>query len=251
MALSRIGILVSLSLFSSLHSLAQVSFYNRHYYEIKDTKTYKPYFYATLKEDSSERVKEFFKMDSTLAMRRVDVLDEKQEAISTKWTYFEAEGWVSRETGKTYLPKDSTHHTYFYPNGMVKEIKLIVNNYIISHKYFDESSQERSVTITDPEPEGGMFMWYEYLKKNLAFPKKRLKDGTTGTVRIWLEMEENGKITVVEVMNPEQIHADFQKEALRVVNGFVAKPWTPRTENGTPQKSFMILPIAFKLEDGW
>lgn len=250
MALSRIGIIVSLSLFSSLHSLAQVSFYSRHYNEIKDTKTYKPYFFAMLKENSSERVKEFFKMDSTLAMRRVDVLDEKQEAISTKWTYFEAEGWVSRETDKTYLPKDSTVHTYFYPNGVVKETKLIINNYIISHKYFDEAGEERSVTTTEAEPEGGMYMWYEYLRRNLKYPEKRLKDGTAGTIRIWLEMEENGKITVVEVMNPEQVHADFQKEALRVVNGFVAKPWTPRMENGIPQKSTFILPIMFKLEDG-
>jgi TonB family protein len=247
----RIGIITCLLVFYSSISYAQVSFYNKYFYEIKDTATYEPHFFATVAEDSTQLVKEFFKMDSTIAMRRVDILGEKKESLSTKWIYFDAAGWVSRETDKTYLPRDSTRHTYFYPNGTIKETRLIVNNYTISQTYFDESGQERSVTITDAEPQGGIEAWYEYLRRNLRYPETLLGDDLAGTVRIALELDSSGNVFLFEVMNPENVHPEFQKEALRVVNSFVAKPWQPRMENGIPTEASFVLPIVFKIADDY
>lgn len=247
----RIGIITCLLVFCSSISYAQVSFYNKYYYEIKDTTKVEPYFFATFAEDSTQLVKEFFKMDSTIAMRRVDILGEKKESLSTKWIYFDAAGWVSRETDKTYLPRDSTRHTYFYPSGTVKETRLIVNNYTISQKYFDESGQERSVTITDAEPQGGIEAWYEYLRRNLRYPETLLGEDLAGTVRIALELDSSGNVFLFEVMNPENVHPEFQKEALRVVKSFVAKPWQPRRENATPTEASFVLPIVFKIADDY
>jgi TonB family protein len=240
-----------ISLFIGIPSFSQVQFLNKYYYEIKDTTKVKPYFFATLTEEKNQLVKEFFKMDSTIAMRRVDVLDEKRESISTQWTYFEAEGWVSRETNKTYQPKDSTVHTYFFPNGAVKETKLIVNNYIISQKHFDESGQERAVTISDAEPQGGIDAWYQYLRRNLRYPETLLVEELGGTVRIALELDNTGNVFLFEVMNPENVHPEFQKEALRVVKSFVAKPWQPRMENGIPTEASFVLPIVFKIAEDY
>jgi hypothetical protein len=62
----------------SLSSQAQTQLFNKYYYEIRNTTKVKPFFFATITEDSSRIVKEFFKMDSTIAMKRVDILDKKR-----------------------------------------------------------------------------------------------------------------------------------------------------------------------------
>jgi TonB family protein len=134
---------------------------------------------------------------------------------------------------------------------MVKETKLIVNKYIISHKYFDDAGQERTVTISDAEPQGGIEVWYEHLRRNLRYPETLLGEDLAGTVRIALELDSAGNVFLFEVMNPEEVHPEFQKEALRVVKSFVAKPWQARMENGIPTDASFVLPIVFKIAEDY
>ena len=96
---------------------------------------------------------------------------------------------------------------------------------------------------TMPEFPGGIPAMNDFLKKNLHYPSQALENQIEGTVFITFTIEENGKITSVNVMRG--VDGGFDDEALRAIQSM--PDWRPGYKNGKPVRVQINLPIKFQL----
>lgn len=108
-----------------------------------------------------------------------------------------------------------------------------------------EEVAEEIFTIVEeqPQPQGGINAFYEYVKKNLNYPAQARRMGIEGKVYVQFVVDKDGKITDVTAV--KGIGAGCDEEAVQVVQN--APPWNPGKQRGRPVKVRMILPITFKL----
>jgi TonB family protein len=96
---------------------------------------------------------------------------------------------------------------------------------------------------TMPEFPGGIPAMNDFLKKKLHYPSLALENQIEGTVFITFTIEENGKITSVNVMRG--VDGGFDDEALRAIQSM--PDWRPGYKNGKPVRVQINLPIKFQL----
>ncbi len=96
---------------------------------------------------------------------------------------------------------------------------------------------------TMPEFPGGIPAMNDFLKKNLHYPSQALENQIEGTVFITFTIEENGKITSVNIM--KGLDGGFDDEALHAVHSM--PDWKPGYKSGKPVRVQIILPIRFQL----
>ena len=96
---------------------------------------------------------------------------------------------------------------------------------------------------TMPEFPGGIPAMNDFLKKNLHYPSLAMENQIEGTVFITFTIEENGKITSVNVMRG--VDGGFDDEALRAIHSM--PDWRPGYKNGKPVRVQINLPIKFQL----
>lgn len=96
----------------------------------------------------------------------------------------------------------------------------------------------------DPAPAGGMQSFYEYLSKNLNYPKKAIRNGTEGKVYIQFIVNTDGSLTDLKVL--KGISPECDQEALRVLSN--APKWKPGKQRGRPVRVRMSMPIVFNLQ---
>ncbi|MDH5599322.1 MAG: energy transducer TonB [Cyclobacteriaceae bacterium] len=108
-----------------------------------------------------------------------------------------------------------------------------------------EVAEPGPVTFAEkmPEPIGGFKAFYEYVKKNLKYPRTAKSIGVEGKVFVKFVVDKDGQIIDVEVM--KGIGAGCDEEAERVVSE--APKWNPGKQRGVPVKVIKVLPITFKL----
>lgn len=102
------------------------------------------------------------------------------------------------------------------------------------------------VVEQQPNPEGGMSGWNQYLAKNLRYPLVARQRGVEGTVILVFEIHTDGSIHNVEVLRG--IGGGADEEAVRVVSN--GPKWEPGRQRGRAVKTRMRLPIRFKLDKG-
>ena len=100
-------------------------------------------------------------------------------------------------------------------------------------------------TIVEKMPEftGGSEELYEYLAKNIIYPKKAKKKKIEGTVYVTFVVNEMGKIENCRILRGIGYGCD--DEALRVVKAMPA--WTPGMQRGKPVKVQFNMPLKFVL----
>jgi len=96
---------------------------------------------------------------------------------------------------------------------------------------------------TMPEFPGGIPAMNDFLKKKLHYPSLAMENQIEGTVFITFTIEENGKITSVNVMRG--VVGGFDDEALRAIHSM--PDWRPGYKNGKPVRVQINLPIKFQL----
>jgi protein TonB len=96
----------------------------------------------------------------------------------------------------------------------------------------------------DPVPAGGMQSFYQYLSKNLNYPKKAIRNGTEGKVYIQFIVNTDGSLTDLKVL--KGISPECDQEALRVLSN--APKWNPGKQRGRPVRVRMSMPIVFNLQ---
>ncbi len=125
----------------------------------------------------------------------------------------------------------------------------ITEETVIEEVVFEEAPEEEVVdeifTIVEdqPEPEGGMAAFYQYISKNLKYPNQARRMNIEGKVFVQFVINKDGSISDVQAV--KGIGAGCDEEAVRVIQG--APKWKPGKQRGRPVKVRMILPITFKL----
>jgi periplasmic protein TonB len=91
---------------------------------------------------------------------------------------------------------------------------------------------------------GGMDKFYEYLRKNLVYPKDARRIGIEGKVFISFVVDKDGSLSDITIAKGIA-SPSCNEEALRVIK---ASPhWQPAKQRGKPVRYRMTVPISFKL----
>lgn len=97
---------------------------------------------------------------------------------------------------------------------------------------------------TFPEYPGGHAALFEYLAKNIKFPKSEEQKDIRVRVVTTFTVAKDGSITDAKIVKSQG--EAFDKEALRVINGM--PKWIPGTQNGKAINVKYTLPITFSTE---
>jgi protein TonB len=108
----------------------------------------------------------------------------------------------------------------------------------------EEATDEIFMVVEDqPEPQGGMAAFYEYVGKNMKYPSQARRMGIEGKVFVQFVVDKDGSISQVQAI--KGIGAGCDEEAVRVLRE--APKWKPGKQRGRPVRVRMVLPITFKL----
>lgn len=111
----------------------------------------------------------------------------------------------------------------------------------------EEEKADEIFTIVEqqPEPIGGFSAFYEYVAKNLHYPKVAQRNNIQGRVYIEFVVERNGSLTDIKVI--KGIGGGCDEEACRIIAS--APKWNPGKQRGNPVRVKMVIPILFRLEE--
>lgn len=98
---------------------------------------------------------------------------------------------------------------------------------------------------TFPQFPGGHIALFEYLSKNIKFPKSKENEDVKVRVVTTFTVEKDGSITHAKIVRSQG--EAFDNEALRVINGM--PKWIPGTQNGKAVRVKYTLPITFSTTD--
>ena len=109
----------------------------------------------------------------------------------------------------------------------------------------EEYVEEEIYTVVENEPEfpGGMEALYQYLSRNLRYPKEAKEKSISGKVYITFVIEKDGSISSPRILR--EIGGGCGAEALRVVKAMPL--WKPGMHRGKPVRVQFNLPIIFTL----
>lgn len=108
----------------------------------------------------------------------------------------------------------------------------------------EEVEQVFLVVEDQPEPEGGLAAFYEYLGEKIRYPDEARRIGISGRVFVEFVVAKDGSLTDAKVV--KGIGGGCDEEALRVIRK--APKWKPGKQRGRPVKVRMTVPVFFKLE---
>lgn len=97
-----------------------------------------------------------------------------------------------------------------------------------------------------PQFPGGHVALFEYLSKNIKFPKSKENEDVKVRVVTTFTVEKDGSITHAKIVRSQG--EAFDNEALRVINGM--PKWIPGMQNGKAVRVKYLLPITFSTTDG-
>lgn len=129
------------------------------------------------------------------------------------------------------------------PDPVVNQEVVPNENPVNQPQSAQRADQVFDVVEQQPNPEGGMSGWNQYLAKNLQYPAQAQQMGIEGTVIVVFEIQKDGSIRNVEILRG--IGGGADEEAIRVVQN--APSWEPGRQRGRAVNTRMRLPIRFKL----
>ena len=106
------------------------------------------------------------------------------------------------------------------------------------------TSDEVFTIVEQPAfPDGGMTTFYEYISRNISYPKTAREKNIEGRVYVEFIIEKNGTISNTKVL--KGIHPECDAIALKILSD--APKWNPGKQNGKTVKQKIVLPISFRL----
>lgn len=104
-------------------------------------------------------------------------------------------------------------------------------------KIYDFPSQEATF-------DGGMDAMYEFLYKNIVYPKMAKAAGIQGKIFVEFIVDEDGNVTEVKTLNEKG--GGLEEETIRVVE--MLPNWAPAEQAGVKVKQRFRLPVKYVLE---
>ncbi len=106
-------------------------------------------------------------------------------------------------------------------------------------------SDEVYTTVSEaPNFPGGVKEMYQFIGKNLRYPKEAQRNNIKGKVFIKFVVRKDGSISDMSIL--QGIGHGCEEEAMRII-GMMPK-WNPGKQNGVPVNTYFTMPIAFVLE---
>lgn len=138
-------------------------------------------------------------------------------------------------------------HTFYYPNKQLKRTDIYKEGEFISGKCYTPAGAETPyyAYMQPPEFTGGQEKLGEYLRVNLVYPKKAIRENISGIVKVKFTVNTAGEIRDVHLDNT--IHPLLDNEALRLVHKMPR--WKPGLLDNEKADVLMILPVSFVLQD--
>lgn len=121
---------------------------------------------------------------------------------------------------------------------------LLVSALLLSLSVVAQSDTKKAFDHAAEFP-GGLQGLQDYLRISMRYPEKAKNDKAEGRVQVRFDVNENGSVGAITVMNP--IHPSLDSEAVRVVRGM--PNWKPATLDNKTVKVSMVLPVVFALDD--
>ncbi len=109
----------------------------------------------------------------------------------------------------------------------------------------DEVPDELPFYAIEEQPyfEGGMKAFYQYIGKNLNYPRLAVRNRVEGKVFVSFIIDTDGSITDVEIL--KGIGAGCDEEAIKVLKN--APRWYPGKQRGKAVRVRMRIPVIFQL----
>jgi protein TonB len=95
-----------------------------------------------------------------------------------------------------------------------------------------------------PQFAGGLEAFYQYLAKNIVYPRRERNTGIDGRVYLQFVIEVDGSLTAIKVL--KGVSEGLDKEAIRVLKA--TPKWVPGSNRGQPVRVRMTIPISFQLQ---
>lgn len=149
---------------------------------------------------------------------------------------------------KIYRAKNQVSERFvYYDNGNLA-IKQIFSpeNKILESVYLDIEGKATKITAIEAAPiyPGGIERFYEYIGRNLKYPKEAAELNIQGSVLISYVISETGEVTDVKVI--KGIYPSLDREAVRVM--YASPKWTPAKLFGKNVRVSFNIPIKFSLK---
>jgi len=132
----------------------------------------------------------------------------------------------------------------YYPGGKLKRKEVFTNDLLAEGKCFTKVGSDTVYFPMEELPEfpGGEAALLNFIKKNVKYNKKALKQGIKGLVVLQFVVDKFGNITDPEVV--KRLSPELDAESLRVVN-LMPGNWKPARQEGKPVSFRFTLPIRF------
>lgn len=97
-----------------------------------------------------------------------------------------------------------------------------------------------------PEFPGGDLALSNYISDNIDYSQEAIDNNRQGTVTVNFVVDEKGKITDAK-LSDQNVDPNLGQEAIRVVKQMPG--WKPGKVNGKNVKTWMHLPITFRIAE--
>jgi TonB family protein len=195
----------------------------------------------TIKYDSADvMLEEKYWLKDVVSTTRTD---------SMWWTHGKFREWfpsgqLKKEGTYTFYQLQDTLKTY-YLTGVLRRQDVYEKDSLISgHCYAKDSSEIAYFPYEQmPEFEGGQKEMFQFLMKNVKYPKDARENGVEGTVYVGFVVSKTGEIEDVKIRRGFKL---LNEEAIRVVK--LMPKWKAGKQDGELVSVSYTLPIKFKLE---
>jgi protein TonB len=92
----------------------------------------------------------------------------------------------------------------------------------------------------------GYDAYYDYILRNIQYPKDAREAKITGKVIVEFVIEKDGLISASNIKVLKSPHKSLSKEAIRLIKK--GPKWIAGKKNGIPVRTKKVFPISFKLE---
>ena len=200
---------------------------------VPDVDQHKYYRTAIPDQDGKFSVEVFY-LSGNIKMRGT-YLDPKLQTEEGFFQYFYQDGSIESQGNYVKGQKTGTWQR-FQADGTRK----------IDHYYPEEIKQVSNTGHTPASFNGGYTNLIAYIKEQTQYPEEALKKEIEGTVKVSFNIDEEGKIKDVAVI--QSAHFFLDREAVKMVQDM--PNWAPAKRKDTPVPSTFILPLNFSLGTG-
>ncbi len=133
----------------------------------------------------------------------------------------------------------------YYLSGTIRRKDFYSNDELIKGNCYTESGLDTTYFEYEIMPQfpGGEREMYNFISRNIVYPKKAIRKGIKGRVFTKFIIDDNGYVKDAEISR--SLHPLLDKAALDVINKM--PKWQPGIQDGDPVNVTFYVPIKFTI----